>query len=120
MTTTTAQDLLELYFAAWNEDDRQSRKRALDKAVAEDVLIISPTGRQQGREALHQKIEALLERHEGLTFHLGSPIDTSGRLARFNWSLVDAKGPVVAGEDIVQIDASGHITAVIAWGPDSG
>ena len=85
-------DAVATYGAAWNETDSVARRRLLDRAWADAGVYCDPTGRAEGRDALHAHIAGFQEQFPGARIDLRSGSDEHDGYFRFAWALVDAEG----------------------------
>ncbi len=105
-----------IYFAAWNEPDAAKRKIMLAPIWAEDGVYADPTVETIGVDALSDHIGRVLARLPGSRITLTSAVETHHRFSRFSWSRIDAGGkPLRNGVDFAEVDASGRLVRMIGF-----
>ena len=92
--------MLANLFAVFNERDPERRSLAIATTYTDDVIWTDPDGTTQGREALSERAQKLLDRLPDLVFSAAGPVHVSrdlGLLA-FNMGLPE-QPPAVSGID---------------------
>ncbi|MGI8689427.1 MAG: nuclear transport factor 2 family protein [Thermomicrobiales bacterium] len=105
------------YFAMWNETD-PARRRAVTAATwARDASYRDPLFTADGHEALDALVVAVHEQFPGHRFRLTGPVDTHHDRARWAWELAgpDGSPPVVTGVDFAVLAPDGRLCAVTGF-----
>jgi hypothetical protein len=96
-------DVLRVYFSAWNEPDRNRRRTMLEEAVTADVELIDPTGRWKGIEGLIERIGRYQAAAPGTRVVPASGVDSHNDVARYTWRIVDPEGSeIMEGLDVAE------------------
>jgi SnoaL-like domain len=96
--------MLENLFAVFNVRDPERRSEAIARNYTEDVTWTDPDGTTQGREAMNEQAQKLLDRLPGFVFSAAGPVQVSrdlGLLA-FNMGLPE-QPPAVSGVDVALV-----------------
>lgn len=113
-----AETAIDAYLGAWNEGDADARRRLLASALADECVLVAPTGRFQGLEAIDGLVVALRERMVGATIARTGPVVVAttasvgqdGSKVSFTWQVSTAAGvAVLSGTDEVEVAASGQL-----------
>ena len=115
-------EVVAAYDAAWNEPDATERRRLLERAFAEDGVLIEPRGRFEGREAVLERIGGFWERFPGARVLLTSGVDEHHGFLRYAWMIVVADGSALLdGIDFAELRSDGRLRRVIMFfGPLPG
>ena len=70
--------MLENVFAVFNVRDPEQRAEAIARNYTEDVTWTDPDATSQGREALNERAQKLLDRLPGFVFTVAGPVYVSG------------------------------------------
>lgn len=98
---STTPEMIDLYFAAWNEPDAAARQRLLEQCWAADGTLISPNGEERGHAAVSARISAFHTRWPGARVLLASGIDAHHHILRYGWEIRAADGaPLLEGLDV--------------------
>ncbi|MDN4614238.1 nuclear transport factor 2 family protein [Leifsonia sp. F6_8S_P_1B] len=93
--------------------DAATRRAAIDRIYAEDVVFTDPEGEVRGRDALEQKAAGLLASvPEAFAFAEDGPqylSETAGVLA---WTFGPEGAPAVRGVDVIRV-ADGRIVSLL-------
>jgi hypothetical protein len=109
-------EIVERYFACWNETDPDARRTLIDQAWAADGYYVDPLAEARGAAAIDATIAAAQGQFPGLVFTRAGAVDAHHRQARFRWHLGPAGGEsLVDGFDVLQTDEDGKITAVLGF-----
>jgi SnoaL-like domain len=85
----------------FNERDAERRARAIEAVFAADVVFSDPEGTVSGRDAVAEKVDALLAGAPGFVFQLAGPVQEVADLGLDRWQFGPADGdPVVRGNDV--------------------
>jgi hypothetical protein len=100
-------DLIDRYFAAWNETDAVSRRELIAATWSTDAAYLDPLLAGNGHDGIDAMIRAVHERFPRHTF--------ADRL-RFSWELTTPDGtPIVKGSDFGVVDPAGRLQAVTGF-----
>ncbi len=80
MSTEQIRASTEAYIAAWNEHDTEKRARLLEKACADDLVLLTAGRRVTGRGELATMIADFQRRHPEARAVLSSGIDVQGTI----------------------------------------
>lgn len=110
-------DVVERYLATWNETDGTARRAAITELWTEDGVYVDPLASVAGHDGIDQLLAGVQGQFAGLTFVLGSEIDTHHNIARFRWHLVPAPGaePIAIGFDVAVVADDGRLTGVYGF-----
>jgi len=88
----TTPEIIDRYFAAWNEPDAAARQRLLEQCWATDGTLISPNGEVRGHAAVSARIGAFHTRWSGARVLQTSGIDAHHHIVRYGWEIRAAGG----------------------------
>lgn len=109
-------DLVDRYFAAWNETDAPRRRDLIARTWADDASYVDPLLAGEGHEGIDAMIGAVHERFPGHEFRLSTDVDGFGNYVRFSWHLVAPSGDaIVKGSDFGVVDAAGRFKSVTGF-----
>ncbi len=109
-------DLIDGYFAAWNERHASRRRGLIETVYAERARYVDPLGDATGWEAIDANVAAVQAQFPDHRFRIRSGIDAHSGGARFDWELVDGSdGQVAAGVDYVQLAGDGRLQQVTGF-----
>ena len=89
---TGISEVVDTYFAAWNESDLAARRHLLERAWADDGLLVQPRAGHVGREAVLAHISAFSQRFPGARVIRTSEVDEHHTFLRCTWRIVTADG----------------------------
>jgi ketosteroid isomerase-like protein len=96
--------MLENLFAVFNVRDPDLRVEAIARNYTEDVTWTDPDGTSQGREALNERAQKLLDRLPGLVFSVAGPVHVSGDLGLLAFQMgLPEQPPAVSGIDVALV-----------------
>ena len=96
--------MLENLFSVFNVRDPQRRAEAIARNYTEDVTWTDPDGTTQGREALNDRAQKLLDRLPGFVFTVAGPTYVSGNLGLLAFRVgVPEQPPAVSGIDVALV-----------------
>ena len=104
--------MLANLFAVFNERDPDRRSKVIAANYTDDVVWTDPDGTSEGRQALGERAQTLLDRMPDFVFSAGGPVHVShdlGLLA-FNMGLPE-QAPAVSGIDVAVV-RDGRIAAL--------
>jgi hypothetical protein len=114
---TPIRDVVERYFAVWNEPDADARSRAVAELWTEDGTYTDPLAAAEGHEAIEAVIAGAREQIPGHVFKLIGDIDAHHDIVRFGWELVPEGGDesVVVGFDVAVAASDGSLRNVYGF-----
>ena len=96
--------LLANLFAVFSERDPERRLEAIARNYTEDVIWSDPDGTTQGREALNEQAQKLLDRMPGFVFSAAGPVHVSRDLGLLAFNLgLPEQPPAVSGIDVALV-----------------
>jgi hypothetical protein len=109
-------ELVDRYFAAWNETDAARRRELIADTWAEDASYVDPLLAGKGHDGIDAMIVAVHERFPQHQFRLSAGADGFGNYVRFSWDLVAPGGEaIVKGSDYGVVDAAGRFASVTGF-----
>jgi hypothetical protein len=109
-------DLVDRYFAAWNETDAPRRRELIAQIWAVDAAYVDPLLTGKGHDGIDAMIAAVHERFPGHEFRLSNKVDGFGNYVRFSWHLVAPGGEaIVKGSDFGVVDTHGRFESVTGF-----
>jgi len=91
-------------FAVFNERDPERRATAIAVNYTDDVIWTDPDGTTQGRQALNEQAQKLLDRLPDFVFSAGGPVYVSRDLGLLAFNLgVPERPPAVSGIDVALV-----------------
>src|SRR5262249_6226592 len=113
---TNVKDLVERYFAMWNETDAERRRELIAATFTEDARYLDPMLEGEGRQGIDAMVAAVHQRFPGYSFRRTSEIDQHHDRLRFSWELAPAAGPVFAdGVDFGVMTPDGRLAAITGF-----
>lgn len=110
------QDAVAAYGAAWNETDGDARRKLLEEAWADEGVYCDPTGRADGRDALHAHIAGFQQQFAGSRIDTTSGADEHDGYFRFAWTMVDGDGnTLLDGFDVGHRTDDGRIDLIVGF-----
>jgi hypothetical protein len=109
-------EIVEAYFAAWNEPDATKRLQLLRGCAESDAELVDPTGRWQGIDGLAERIERYQSAAPGTRVVPASGIDAHNDVIRYAWVIVDSEGrSVILGLDVAERASDGRLRRIIMF-----
>jgi hypothetical protein len=109
-------ELIDSYFAMWNETDAARRRDLIAKTWTEDARYVDPMLEGKGRDGIDAMVAAVHQRFPGYEFRRTSKIDLHHDHVRFSWELAPEDGPVFAdGVDFGTVAADGKLAAITGF-----
>jgi hypothetical protein len=115
--TTPVAELVEQYFAIWNDRDEASRRATITTIMTEDSTYSDPDyAGVHGHTALSAAVATAQEKFGTLEFSLGEIIGVHHDVALFTWRLAEpgAATPVAVGHDFAELE-DGRIRRVVGF-----
>lgn len=109
-------DLIDRYFAAWNETDAGSRRELIAATWSTDAAYLDPLLSGDGHDGIDAMIRAVHERFPRHTFRRTTDVDGFANRLRFSWELTTPDGTsIVKGSDFGVVDPGGRLQAVTGF-----
>jgi hypothetical protein len=107
---------IDAYVAAWNEHDATKRRKLLEQACAEDVIVRTPGKRICGRGELDALMADFQKRRPGERAVLASAVDVQGHVFRYA-GIVEGSTIAGGGEnfDAGECDDDGRIRILLTF-----
>jgi len=113
---TNPKDVIDRYFAMWNETDAGRRRDLIARTWTENARYLDPMLEGQGPQGIDAMVATVHQRFPGYRFRRTSEIDLHHDRLRFSWELAPADGPVLAdGVDFGVIAADGRLEAITGF-----
>jgi hypothetical protein len=110
---TDVQQVIDDYFAMWNEDDDDRRKVVIGKCFVEDATYTDPLADVVGHDGISAMVGELRQSHAGYSLRLASSIDEHHDRLRFEWEILDADGGLyLTGVDCAVLADDGRLAAI--------
>jgi hypothetical protein len=91
-------------FAVFNERDPERRATAIAVNYTDDVIWTDPDETSQGRQALNERAQKLLDRLPDFVFSAGGPVHVSRDLGLLAFNMgVPERPPAVSGIDVALV-----------------
>jgi hypothetical protein len=110
-------EVVEGYFAMWNERDSNRRRVVIAATWAPDGRYVDPMFAGEGADGLDTLVSGAQARYPGHRFRLLSAVDVHHDRARWEWDVVGPDGatPIVAGVDFAVFAPDGRLREVIGF-----
>ena len=93
--------MLDNLFAVFNVRDPERRMEAIERNYTEDVTWTDPDGTTQGRQAMNDQAQKLIDRSPDFVFSAAGPVLLSRDLGLLAFNLgVPEQPPAVSGIDV--------------------
>lgn len=114
---TPINEVVDGYFAMWNETDPRRRRAVTAATWAPDARYLDPLFAADGHEALEALVAAVHERYPGHLFRLTGAVDLHHDRARWSWEFIGPDGgpPVVVGVDFAVLAPDGRLREVTGF-----
>lgn len=109
-------ELIDRYFAVWNERDAARRRDLIAQTWAKDASYLDPLMQGQGHAGIDSMVQNVQQQFAGHRFRQIGVVDAHNDRLRFSWELVAEDGPaVVAGTDVGVVAADGRLQSVTGF-----
>lgn len=110
-------DVVDGYFAMWNETDALLRQAVTAATWARDAHYIDPMFAADGHDGLNALVAAVHEQFPGYRFRLTGAVDAHHDRARWGWELSGPDGgpPAAVGVDFALLAPDGRLRAVTGF-----
>ena len=115
-TDTNLDQIIDTYFAMWNEPDRAARLDVIAQAWAPECHYVDPLNDVTGYDGLADMVDGVRAQFPGATLQRTGDIDAHHNVLRFPWSATSAEGDViVAGIDVCVLADDGRLQALAGF-----
>ena len=116
-TTRPIGELVDGYFAMWNEADPERRRAVIQQTWAPDASYLDPMFAADGPEALDALVAGVHQQFPGHRFRLRGAVDAHHDRARWGWELAGPNGgpPVAVGVDFAVLAPDGRLRQVTGF-----
>ena len=109
-------ELIDRYFAVWNESDVSRRRKLIRDTWAEGASYLDPMLKGDGHDGIDAMVQAVQDKYPACRFRRTSEVDVHHDRARFTWTFAPEVGPaVVSGLDIAVLAADGRLQAITGF-----
>ena len=118
-----SEQIVERYFAVWNEGDAARRRELIAATWTEDASYGDPLMRGDGHEGIDTMVAGVHGQFPGFRFRRSGEVDAFADRVRFGWELGPADGPAVAGGvDFGELagDRLRAVTGFLEFAPEEG
>jgi hypothetical protein len=124
-SATTQTEIIDAYFAMWNEEDAGGRRGLIETAWVRDGSYVDPLLEAKGHDGLDAMVAGVHTQFPGQKFRRTTAIDAHHDRARFGWELAAPDGSVtVAGLDVACFAPDGKLSSIAGFfgpvGEDGG
>jgi SnoaL-like domain len=96
--------LLDNLFAVFNVRDPERRMEAIERNYTEDVIWTEPDRTNNGRQAMNERAQELLDGLPGFVFTAAGPVHVSRDLGVLAFNMgVPEQSPAVSGLDVALV-----------------
>jgi hypothetical protein len=114
---TSVSEVVNGYFAMWNEADPARRREVIEETWTSDVSYVDPMFDAEGPDALDAMVAGVHEQVPGHRFRLTGTVDAHNNRARWGWELAgpDDGSTVVSGVDFAVLAPDGRLREVTGF-----
>jgi len=112
---TAYTELIDRYFAAWNETDPHRRKELIARTWTEDATYLDPLATGEGRSGIDAMIAGIQQQFPSLKFRRTTEVDAHHDRVRFAWELGPQDGQAVAGGVDFGVTRDGLLHAITGF-----
>ena len=110
-------EVVDGYFAMWNEADPARRREVIGATWSDDASYVDPMLAAEGPDALDEMVARVHERFPGHRFRPTGAVDAHNDRARWGWELAgpDDGPPVATGVDFAVLAPDGRLREVTGF-----
>ena len=109
-------EVVDRYFAVWNETDAARRRELIARTWTEDASYLDPLMQGAGHAGIDAMVQGVQNQFGGHRFRQTGAVDAHHDHVRFSWELAPADGPaVVDGTDFGVIGGDGRLQTVVGF-----
>ena len=112
---TAYTELIDRYFAAWNETDPHRRNELIARTWTEDSTYLDPLATGEGRSGIDAMIAGIQQQFPSLKFRRTTEVDAHHDRIRFAWELGPQDGQAVAGGVDFGVTRDGLLHAITGF-----
>ncbi|MBV9633506.1 MAG: nuclear transport factor 2 family protein [Methylobacteriaceae bacterium] len=114
MNKTT--ELVDRYFAMWNETDAKRRRHLIASIWTESASYVDPAVEGKSQEGIDGMVKTIQERFPEHRFRRTSEVDCHHNRLRFRWELAPKDGAVlVGGTDFGILGEDGRLQEIVGF-----
>lgn len=115
--TTPIGEVVDGYFAMWNETDQARRREVIEATWTSDASYVDPMFDAEGQDALDAMVAGVHEQFPGHRFRPTGTVDVHNDRARWGWELTGSSdgSTVVSGVDFAVLAADGRLREVTGF-----
>jgi hypothetical protein len=115
--SSQTREVVDRYFAVWNEADGNRRRELIAGIWASDGSYVDPLSEADGPDALDALVGGFHQRFPGHRFRLIGSVDAHHDRARWSWELFgpDGGAPMLVGVDFAVFAADGRLREVTGF-----
>lgn len=107
---------IDTYIEMWNEDNAETRRELVARALTEDATYLDPLMSGTGVDGISAMVGAAQEQYPGHRVALVGRPDAHHDRVRFTWSLAPEGGePVAIGVDFATLAPDGRLCDVTGF-----
>jgi hypothetical protein len=110
-------ELIDRYFAVWNETDPERRRDLIARTWADDAAYLDPLVRGDGPDEIDAMTAAVQSQFPGLRFRRTGDIDAHHDRVRFGWELGPENGDaaLAGGVDFGVVAPDGRLRQITGF-----
>ena len=114
---TPIRQVLNGYFAMWNEPDPARRRQIIEETWTRDASYIEPLMAAEGHEDLNEGVAALQAQFPGHELRPAGRIDSHHDRVRWSWELFGPQGgaPMASGTNVGVLSPDGRLRQVTGF-----
>jgi len=114
---TPTREVIDGYFAMWNETDPVRRRQVIEETWTQDASYIEPLMVAEGYEGLNDGVAGLQAQFPGHQLRLAGRVDAHHDRIRWSWELLGPQGgaPMAAGTNVGTLAPDGRLREVTGF-----